>query len=107
MEENMRCQYIPKTSPRNKNDIENVMLLNSTRNMIHELGTLDVVNKTNAKLILKINNTLSHTLQTFNRITNKCDLQNKTLYKVLADKLYNNMRYANLITEDELEKLIK
>ena len=62
--------------------------------------------ESNAKLISKINNTLSHTLQTFNRITNRCDLQNETLYKVLADKLYNNLRYANLITKEELEKLI-
>ena len=71
-----------------------------------KIKNIEIVDESNAKLISKINNTLSHTLQTFNRITNRCDLQNETLYKVLADKLYNNMRYANLITKEELEKLI-
>ena len=174
----MSNQYIRKASPRILNEIESEMLLNSTRNKLHGIATLDllflkvlldylpetfegyyyydfddvrrsfinvkkyykllseedrnnkgitddlikykacayhlykkikntvIVNESNAKLISKINNTLSHTLQTFNRITNRCDLQNETLYKVLADKLYNNMRYANLITKEELEKLI-
>lgn len=71
-----------------------------------KIKNIEVVDEANAKLISKINNTLSHTLQTFNSITNRCDLQNKTLYKVLADKLYNNMKYANLITEEELKKLV-
>ena len=71
-----------------------------------KIKNIEIVDESNAKLISKINNTLSHTLQTFNRITNRCDLQNETLYKVLADKLYNNLRYANLITKEELEKLI-
>ena len=65
-----------------------------------------VVDESNANLMSKINNTLSHTLQTFNNITNRCDLKSETLHKVLSDKLYNNMKYANLITEEELEKLV-
>lgn len=63
-------------------------------------------NETNAKLISKINKTLSHTLQTFRRITNKCDLQNKTLYKVLTDKLYSKMESAELITKKDLIELM-
>ena len=61
-----------------------------------------VVDESNANLMSKINNTL----QTFNNITNRCDLKSETLHKVLSDKLYNNMKYANLITEEELEKLV-
>ncbi len=75
--------------------------------LVHKIN--DIINKdtVNVDKLEKINRMLRQTLEQYKTDASKSEKYNLILQEILTDILYNNMKKFGLITDAELEKLMK